>query len=134
MHGLINGKKHKSQYRRWHRHFRGESRAAVARGFTAARLVLGLPVPQKTIAAVAVCCGSNTGYVKAAIDILKTEDANLFRQVLEGHRGLLATAAAVRNRGALIDAFRAASSDDRVAFAKTIGAETLFDNVVVPAA
>lgn len=134
MHGLINGKKRKSQYRRWHRHFRGKNRAAVMRGFTAARLVLDLPVPQKAIAAVAVCCGSNTGYVKAAIDILKTEDVDLFRQVLKGHRGLLATAAKVRNRAALVDAYRAASSEDRIAFAKTVGADTLFDDVVVPAA
>ena len=134
MHGFSNGRKRKQQpRRRWHRYFGGKNRAAALRGFMAARVVLGLPIPRTTIAAAAMCCGSNVTYVRAALAVLKTEDPALQQQVLEGCCSLLATAAEVRNRSALIDAYRTASTADRIAFAKAVGADMLFDNVVVPA-
>src|SRR6185436_1040173 len=77
-------------YRSSRRHFRGRKRAAVLRAMTAARLYLDQTAP--TLAAAAVECGSNERYVRAAVILIKTENAVLVDRALFGQVNLLKAA------------------------------------------
>jgi hypothetical protein len=118
-------------YKSARRHFRHGRCAAVVRAITAARLYLKGEVP--SLADAAEACGSNSHYVKAAITLIKSEDNALLNRVLAGHVGLLAAATEMKPRAKLLESYRAATTEDRVAFARAVGASDLFDNVVVPA-
>jgi hypothetical protein len=107
------------------RHFRNGRRAAVLRALTAARLYSSGSIP--SLANAAEACGSNHIYVKAATVLLKAENETLLQHVLVGDEGLLAAARQARRTANLISAYRSASHADRVVFARTCGAEAIFD-------
>jgi hypothetical protein len=65
--------------------------------------------------------------------VLESEDTALLFDVLHGAVPLLEAAEKAKARSALVVAFRGASEEDRIAFARTIGADLVFDTVVVPA-
>jgi hypothetical protein len=52
---------------------------------------------------------------------------------LRGQKPLLKAAREAKHLAGLVKAYRTAPASDHVAFAKIIGAETLFDTVISPA-
>jgi len=78
-------------------------------------------------------CGSCPQYVEAALVLTNSGDAELLRDVLSGHIGLLEAARRVKPVARLIAAYREATVADRVAFARAIGPTVLFDDALVPA-
>jgi hypothetical protein len=80
-----------------------------------------------------VSCGSSEIYVKAAIPLLRAENAVLLERVLKGDISLLRAAAQTRRVAALVSAYRSADNADRVAFARTCGVDDVF-NVLTEAA
>jgi hypothetical protein len=126
-----NGRGGHRKYRSARRRFRSRRCAAVLRAITAARLMaMGLASSRQEAAA---SCGSCPAYVAAAVVVLKAENPILIDRVLAGRVSLLAAARQARPTSALVDAYRRASDADRIAFARTVGAVTLFDGAVVPA-
>jgi hypothetical protein len=108
----------------------GQCAAAVravngARGFLDHRF--------SNLATAALCCGSCASYIRAAIVLLKSENAVMLERALRGEIPLLAAAAQTQRIAKLVNAYRAASAADRVAFARTVGPTTLFDSTLVPA-
>jgi hypothetical protein len=135
MHGLLKGPHRRGQrhYQRRGRRFRNGERAAALRADTAAKILLGLPVSAGSSADAAAMCGSNPAYVKAAITLLQAKDAGLVRRVKWGLVPLLTAAASVKNRVALVKAYRAASPDDLESLAHTVGPAAVWDAVIAPA-
>jgi hypothetical protein len=119
------------RYRSPRRHFRHGQRAAVLRATTAAKLYLAGAVP--SLAAAAEGCGSNIRNVRHVLALLKAEDVNLLNRARKGWTPLGEAAAAVLKRAELIRAYRSASPEDRIALARTVGAERLFVDAVEPA-
>ena len=101
----------------------------MVRAFTAARLYVNNAVP--TLAA-AEGCGSNTAYVQAALILLRADNTSLAHDVLRGRVSILQAAQEAQRLVNLITAYREAKDPDRVAFARTCGAEAIF-NVLVAA-
>jgi hypothetical protein len=122
-----NKKKSRSRYRRT----RNGQCAAAVRALTAARHYLDHKVPN--LAAAALCCGSSVTYVQAALILIKSENETLLERVRRNQMPLQAAAAQIKQIANLVNAYRAASAADRVAFARTIGPTTLFDSALVPA-
>jgi hypothetical protein len=114
------------------RRFRHGVCTAALRAVTAARLYLSGTVPN--LAKAAVSCGSNVCYVRAAIAVLRSENAELLDFVVHGRVSLLAAARQVEPLVNLIDAYRAANQKDRVASFRTLGPERVFDEIVLAAA
>jgi hypothetical protein len=114
------------------RHFRNGQCAAARRADTAARLLLGLPIYVNSLDEVAQMCGTNAKYVAAAITVIESEDKSLQQQVRQGIVPLLKGAATVKNRAALIKAYRQAHPADLAALARTVGPEAVFDSVISP--
>jgi hypothetical protein len=112
------------------RHFRNGHRAAALRAVTGARLYIGGSV--NSYGAAAEACGSNPVYVRAAVTLCQSESSGLLNQVLKGSIPLLGAAAKARQLARLVDAYRAASTEDRVQFARVVGPTSLFDNTLVP--
>jgi hypothetical protein len=77
--------------------------------------------------------GANTRYVAAALILVKAEASELLEEVKRGRLPLLQAARRVAKVAALVDAFRHADADEKVEFARTVGAEILFDDLVSPA-
>jgi hypothetical protein len=77
-------------------------------------------------------CRSNVTYVRAAVTLLRAQDAALTDRVNDGDVRLLDAAASVRRRVKLVEAFRDAAPDDLAAFARTIGPGVLFDSAISP--
>ena len=135
MHGVITKRRSRRQQRRRHRssrrYFDHGQRLAALRALTAASLRLNGAFSSQAQAAAA--CGSGVVYVRAAVAILRSEDASVRDEVLTGQLPLLAAAALVEKRAAIVAAYRQATAADRIAFAKAIGPTVLFDNDLVPA-
>jgi hypothetical protein len=112
--------------------FLGAVARPALRAMTGAALLLGSPPKVQTQAFAALCTGSCRPSVKAATLIIQTGDAELITDVLTGRRPLLATAAEVRNRALLMEAFRTCDQADIVAAARMLGPEAIFDQMVVP--
>src|SRR5262245_1412326 len=129
MHGFVKRSRRSRQSAR--RHFRRGERAAARRAVTAAGLYIdgGLP----SLRTAAESCGSNVGYVQAATWLLRSENPDLLNKVLAGHVPVLTAAAQVRRLAQLVDAYRAATSVDRVQFVRAIGATEVFEEAVSPA-
>ena len=106
-------------------------RRAVIRALTAAGLIINGTAP--TVAAAAERCGSNPAYVRAGVAILRSENKSLLVDVINGRLPLVAAAREVQRLSVLVSAYRKASANDRVSFARTIGPTTLFDNDLCPA-
>jgi hypothetical protein len=113
------------------RHFRHGQRAAAVRAITAARLYLSGFA--NSFANAADQCGSSVVYVRAAVTLLRAENASLLNAVLGGKVPLLAAAREMQRLADLVAAYRTASASDRVAFAHAVGPTTLFENALVPA-
>jgi hypothetical protein len=113
------------------RQFKNGRRNAAVRAFTGAQLVRTKIAP--TVAAAAERTGTSRAYVEAALAILAAENTSLVADVVNGRVPLLAAAKAVRQLGALVNAYRQASAADRVAFARAVGPTVLFDTSLVPA-
>jgi hypothetical protein len=124
-------RKRRKYYRSARRRVRNGCRAAVMRALSGARRYLNGEVP--TLDAAAAWCGSNVTYVRAAVILIKSENTVLMRQVLGGEYPLLAAARDMQKLAELVTAFRRAPFAARVAFARTVGPSTLFDNTLVPA-
>jgi hypothetical protein len=103
------------------------------RAFAAAVILRDNLLGIDTAVAAAACTGASLPAVRAAVEILQTGDPHLARDVLRGFEPLLQTAAEIRNRVQLIETFKSASVEDRIAFAQTVGVEMLFNDVVAPA-
>ena len=128
MHGLIRGSRRHRQSAR--AHFRRGQRMAAKRAFTAARMHRS---SNMSLQEAAESCGSNITYVAAAVRLLKSEDQSLVSAVIRGFVPILAAAKQARQLGELVAAYRSATASDRIAFAKVVGPDTIFDTVLVPA-
>jgi hypothetical protein len=117
------------RYRARHRQFHRGRRTAVVRAFTAARLYLNNMVP--TLAAAAESCGSCTDYVRAAIILLKADNASLVHDVYCGRVPILQAAREARRLVNLVSAYREATDPDRVAFARACDPEKILDVLAV---
>lgn len=62
-------------------------------------------------------CGSNVRYVRAAVALLRAEDATLLHRVTEGRMPLLVAAAEAKRLAALVDAYRRGDASDLAGFA-----------------
>ena len=128
---LKEGNRHRHHYRPRGRRVRHGQQAAVVRALTAARLRAEGAAP--SFSAAAIMCGSCPQYVEAALVLTNSGDAELLRDVLSGHIGLLEAARRVKPVARLIAAYREATVADRVAFARAIGPTVVFDDALVPA-
>jgi hypothetical protein len=128
MHGLVTFPHRLRQRQSTRPRFRHGKCAAANRALTAARLYISNAIP--TLAAAAEACGSNVHYVRAAIILLKADNAALVSDVLAGRVPLLAAAAEAKRLVNLVAAYKAAKDPDRVAFARACGAEAILDVLV----
>jgi hypothetical protein len=118
--------------RHYHRHprFRGGHRLAAMRALAGARLVLEQGMSP---AEAADWTGSNHNYITAMLTIIASGDSVLLTSVLEGKVPVLTAAAQVEGLAKLLKAYAAATADNKIAFGRTIGTESLFDAVIAPA-
>ena len=86
-----------------------------------------------TIVKAAVATGTTRAAVHAALIVLQNGDEGLAASVLKGWESLSRAADKVRGRVKLIEAFKSATPDDRVAFARAIGPTELFEAAIEPA-
>jgi hypothetical protein len=114
----------------WHPRQRGGERLAVKRALTAARCYLNGDIA--TLQKAALSCGSNVEYVQAAIVVILSENTVLLYDVLHGNIGLLVAAEWAAKASALVAALRAASAKDLAAAARVMGAEFIWDKMVLP--
>jgi|SRR5262245_61615694 len=110
----------------------GQRRAAL-QAVTAARAYLDKLAWAPTIVIAAKSCGSTPSYVAAAIVILRSKDDHALQLVLRGSWSLVETAARLKPRVELIEAFNQASRSDRIALGRTVGVDTVWDSVIAPA-
>ena len=82
-----------------------------------------------TIAAAANWSGSSPTYICAMLTILDSRDEVLLDRVITGRVGVLAAAAQVKGLTKLLTAFKVATTENKVAFRKTIGDDALFDEL-----
>jgi hypothetical protein len=73
--------------------------------------------------------GSNANYIAAMITIIASGDDVLLDAVLTGKVLVPAAAAKVAGQVKLMKAFKVATTENKVAFRKTIGDDTLFDEL-----
>jgi hypothetical protein len=116
------------RYRSARRRFRDGRCVAAVRALTGARLYTSNAVP--TLAAAAESTGSCTPYVRAAIVLLRADNAGLVRDVVGGHVPLLQAAREAARLVNLVTAYREAKDPDRIAFARACGTEAIFEVLV----
>ena len=119
---------------RLHHHYgRSPKRNPALQAFVAAQMLregwLGIDTAVKAAAAT----GVTRAAVKDAQIILESGDENLAADVLQGWESLSRAADKVRGRVKLVEAFKSATPDDRIAFARVIGPTELFEAAVAPA-
>jgi hypothetical protein len=124
----VNGKRHRVRSQ-----IHDGQRRAALQAITAARAYLDKLPWAPTIADAARCHGSTTSYVVAAIAILRSNDEHALQLVLCGARSLLETAARLKPRVKLIDAFNRATPSDRLALGQAVGVDKVWDAVIAPA-
>ena len=134
MHGYLGASTKRSRRPRQspRRQFRGGQRAALLRAWTAVRLRNGKPIPRPTLTEAAILCGS-VPYIAALELVVQYDDPRLIDQILRGKIPLMVAANLLRKRGKLVKAFRKASPKDRVAAARVIGPDRIFDEMLAPA-
>ena len=71
--------------------------------------------------------------VDAALLVLKSGDQSLLADVMADRISLFRAASKVRNRIKLIEAFKTATPDDRVAFGQAVGIAEIWDSTIMPA-
>lgn len=119
------------QSHRRRRQVRHGRRLAAVRAYFAAHAYLERRVPSLTAAAES--CGASLHYVQAMIVLVKAENTSLLKRVLAGEVPVLAAAKQTKQLARLVDAYRNASADEKVAFARAVGPTTLFDDSLIPA-
>jgi hypothetical protein len=124
----VNGKKHRVRSQIYD----GQRRAAL-QAVTAARAYLDKLPWAPTIVIAAKCCGSTPVYVSAAIVILRSNNEHALQLVLRGNWPLLETAARLKPRVRLIDAFDRASASDRAALGRVRSVSAIWDELILPA-
>ena len=116
-----------------HHHGQSLKRNPAAQGLVAAYLlregVLGIDTTLKAAAAT----GTTRDGVRDALILLQNGDETLAADVLQGRESLSRAADKVRGRVKLVEAFKSATPDDRIAFARVIGPTELFEAAVAPA-
>ena len=117
------------KYRPRRRHFRHGLCAAAARAITAAKLYLE---GKTTLREAAFGCGSNVTYVRAALLLLKAEDAQLFERVLHGHMALTTAAGRVRPVVELVRAYHECTDQHLAAAGRQIGPAKVWDHMISP--
>jgi hypothetical protein len=128
--GSANGKPNR-YYRRRRRRMRDGQCLAALRAFNAAKGVQNGTF--RTITEAALACGSCRHYVAAALTLLKAEAHITIDLVLGGELPVVSTAKAARRLADLVAAYRNATGFDRSTFGHLVGAEDVFERVVVPA-
>jgi rhamnose utilization protein RhaD (predicted bifunctional aldolase and dehydrogenase) len=129
------------------------TRLAVLRALTGWRLYRSGTA--STLAEAARSTGSNIHYIAAAGILVVAENSSLLNKVLSGHLSLLAAATETKRLAVLVAAYRSASSADRKAFrnltdttlavqlaqstpaervaaARTLGPDVVWDQMVLP--
>jgi hypothetical protein len=129
MHGLFTEQTLRRQASRQRRSYRPQfhngHRRAAKRAVFAAQLYCTGHI--RSLVEAAENCGSTVNYVRAAITVLKAENAALLSRVLDGHESLLRAGQQARRVADLVAAYRSATDADRVAFAKTCGPEAILN-------
>jgi len=87
----------------------------------------------KTVSTTSRMSGISRPSIHAALLLLQNGDDALVTDVLNGRRPLIQAAKSIRNRAKLIEDFRRATPEDRVAFGAAVGVGVLFDSAVAPA-
>jgi hypothetical protein len=126
----VNGGASRASYRKSRRLMRDGVCAAALRAVTGARVYKAGEA--KTLPKAAAMSGSCPAYVQAALVLIEADNHTLIDQVLTGRLPILAAARQVKQLSKLVDAYRAASASDRIAFGQAIGVTTLFDHSVAP--
>jgi len=116
---------------RLHHHCgRSAKRNPASQALIAVYLLRERAVGIDAIVKAAVATGTTRTAVHAALIDLPNGDEDLAASMLKGRETLSCAANKVRGRVKLIEVFEIATSDDRIAFARVIGPDALFDNVV----
>jgi hypothetical protein len=108
-------------------------RSFVTQAFTGASLLRDGVFGITTDTQAGFACGVHPGYVAAATVIMNAGDDILTGNVLSGKLSMFAAAKQVKTRAALVSSYRDASLVDRAALGVVVGADVIFDEVVVPA-
>ena len=116
-----------------HHHGQSPKRNRALQAFVAVYLLRERAFGIDTIVKAAVATGVTRAAVKAAQIIVESGDELLAADVLQGWETLSRAADTVRGRVKLIQAFESATPDDRIAFARVIGPDALFEAAVAPA-
>ena len=116
-----------------HHHGQSPKRNLALQAFVAVYLLRERVFGVDTITKAAVATGTTRAAVHAALIIQQNGDENLAADVLQGRESLLRAADKVRGRVKLVEAFKNATPDDRIAFARVIGPTELFEAAVAPA-
>lgn len=117
-----------------HHHYgRPPKRNPALQAFAAAQMLREGRIGIDTAVKAAAATGVTRAAVKAAQIILESGDENLAADVLQGWESLSRAANKIRRRVKLIEAFKSATPDDRIAFARVIGPTELFEAAIEPA-
>jgi len=116
-----------------HHHGRPPKRNRALQAFVAVYLLRERAFGIDTIVKAAVATGVTRAAVKAAQIIVESGDELLAADVLQGWETLSRAADMVRGRVKLVEAFKSATPDDRIAFARVIGPTELFEAAIEPA-
>jgi hypothetical protein len=125
----FNGTSPRRQRRSPHRQFRNGQRAAVLRAVTAAGLYDTAPASD-TLAKAAAACGTSIPYLRGALALRDHGDERLIRSVMFGHLSLQEAVKEIEPVVRLARAYRSASTSDRVAFARRVGVNDIFETLV----
>jgi hypothetical protein len=131
--GLMPTLKHGSGKKRRRSQIHHGQRRAAIQAVTAARAYLAKLPWAPTIAVAAAYHGSTPSYVCAAIVLLRSGDEHALELVMRGVWPLLETAARLKPRVMLIEAFDHASAADRAALGRVRSVSAIWDEVILPA-
>jgi hypothetical protein len=116
-----------------HHHGRSPRQNRALQAFVGAYLFRERALGIDTITRAAIAAGVTRSSVSAALIILQSEQSLLAAYVLSGRETLNRAAKTVHSQVRLIEAFKTATADDRVALGRMIGATQLFDASIAPA-
>jgi hypothetical protein len=115
------------------RHHNGQAPKQNRALFIGAHLLHERLLGIDTATQAAIATGVTRAAIIDALLILQSENAILAAYVLSGRETLSGGAKAVRGRVRLVEAFKAASPEDRVGLGQAVGASVLFDAAIAPA-
>jgi len=119
-------------HRRRHRpQVRNGQRLAALRALHAARSYL--ENSDWDLGMAAMSCGVSVRYVMAMLTLIAAENTTLIEHAVNDKVSVVGAGKAMKQVAKLVSAYRNADPVDRVAFAKVIGSNVLFDTLVTPA-